>query len=113
MDDLTRCLYEFLMETRMGRIWEDEEYKACNSGLLLQEQRVRSRLSGEQEAELDRFLDNAVMGRLQEVRIIHGKGTGAVRAAVRDHLKRSRYVKTFRPGRYGEGEDGVTIAELK
>ena len=36
MDDLTRCLYEFLMETRMGRIWEDEEYKACNSGLLLQ-----------------------------------------------------------------------------
>ena len=57
MDDLTRCLYEFLMETRMGRIWEDEEYKACNSGLLLQEQRVRSRLSGDQEAELDRFLD--------------------------------------------------------
>jgi DNA mismatch repair protein MutS2 len=74
---------------------------------------LRGMTGDEAVMELDRFLDNAVMGRLQEVRIIHGKGTGAVRAAVRDHLKRSRYVKTFRPGRYGEGEDGVTIAELK
>ena len=48
---------------------------------------------------LDLFLDNAVLGKLNEVRIIHGKGTGAVRKAVREHLKRSRYVKTFRPGR--------------
>ena len=63
--------------------------------------------------ELDRFLDNAVMGKLQEVRIIHGKGTGAVRTAVREHLKRSPYVRTFRPGKYGEGEDGVTVAELR
>ncbi|MCI8474033.1 MAG: endonuclease MutS2 [Oscillospiraceae bacterium] len=71
-------------------------------------------MTGEEAVmELDRFLDNAVMGKLQEVRIIHGKGTGAVRAAVRDHLKRSRYVKAFRPGRFGEGEDGVTIAELR
>ncbi len=71
-------------------------------------------MTGEEAVmELDRFLDNAVMGKLTEVRIIHGKGTGAVRAAVRDHLKRSRYVKSFRPGRYGEGEDGVTVAELR
>ena len=53
------------------------------------------------------------LGRLETVTVIHGKGTGAVRKAVRDHLKRSRYVKSFRPGRYGEGENGVTIAEFK
>lgn len=74
---------------------------------------LRGMTGDEAVVELDRFLDQAVMGKLQEVRIIHGKGTGAVRAAVREHLKRSRYVKSFRPGRYGEGEDGVTVAELK
>lgn len=41
------------------------------------------------------------------------RGPGAVRKAVREHLKRSRYIKSFRPGRYGEGEDGVTVAELR
>lgn len=74
---------------------------------------LRGMTGDEAVVELDRFLDQAVMGKLQEVRIIHGKGTGAVRAAVWEHLKRSRYVKSFRPGRYGEGEDGVTVAELK
>ncbi|MBO5035158.1 MAG: endonuclease MutS2 [Oscillospiraceae bacterium] len=74
---------------------------------------LRGMTAAEALLELDRFLDNAVMGRLQEVRIIHGKGTGVVRSAVRDHLKRSPYIKTFRPGKYGEGEDGVTVAELK
>jgi len=64
-------------------------------------------------AGLDTFLDTAMLGHLESVRIIHGKGTGAVRKAVREHLKRSRYIKSFRPGRYGEGEDGVTVAELK
>ena len=62
---------------------------------------------------MDLFLDNAMLGKLESVTIIHGRGTGAVRQAVRQHLKRSRYVKTFRPGRYGEGEDGVTVVELK
>ena len=74
---------------------------------------LRGMMTDEALGALDLFLDNAVLGKLNEVRIIHGKGTGAVRKAVREHLKRSRYVKSFRPGRYGEGEDGVTIAELK
>ena len=74
---------------------------------------LRGMTGDEAVMELDRFLDQAVMGKLQQVRIIHGKGTGAVRARVREHLKRSAYVKSFRPGHYGEGEDGVTVAELR
>ena len=62
---------------------------------------------------LDRYLDTAMLAHLETVRIIHGKGTGAVRKAVREHLRRSRYVKDFRPGMYGEGEDGVTVAALR
>jgi DNA mismatch repair protein MutS2 len=61
---------------------------------------------------LDRFLDDALLAKLPSVRIIHGKGTGVLRKAVQQHLKRSRRVKSVRLGVYGEGEDGVTIAEL-
>lgn len=61
----------------------------------------------------DRFLDDAAMGRLTTVTIIHGKGTGALRAAVHARLRSNPAVKDFRLGRYGEGENGVTIAELK
>ncbi len=74
---------------------------------------LRGMMTDEAIASLERFLDTAMMGKLETVTIIHGKGTGAVRSAVRTYLKRSRYVKSFRPGRYGEGEDGVTVAELK
>ena len=62
---------------------------------------------------LDRYMDEAMRSNLQTVRIIHGKGTGAVRAAVHQALKKNKYVKTFRLGQYGEGEDGVTIAEFR
>ena len=74
---------------------------------------LRGMMTDEAVAALDSFLDNAMLAKLETVTIIHGKGTGAVRKAVREHLKRSRYVKSFRPGRYGEGEDGVTVAELR
>ena len=63
--------------------------------------------------QLDLFIDNAVLCKLEQITIIHGKGTGALRAAVRTHLRKHPSVKTFRPGVYGEGEDGVTIAALK
>lgn len=63
--------------------------------------------------EIDRFLDNAVLCGLERVTIIHGKGTGTLRAAVHRHLKGHRQVKGFRLGAYGEGENGVTIVELK
>ncbi len=62
---------------------------------------------------LDRYLDEAMRSNVPTVRIIHGKGTGAVRNAVHQALKKNKFVKKFRLGVYGEGEDGVTIAEFK
>ena len=61
----------------------------------------------------ERYIDSAVMSRLKTVTIIHGKGTGALRAAVQQMLKRNKSVKSFRLGRFGEGEAGVTVVELK
>jgi len=61
---------------------------------------------------LDRYMDEAMRSNLSQVRIIHGKGTGALRAAVQQSLKKNKFVKKFRLGQYGEGEDGVTIAEF-
>ncbi len=63
--------------------------------------------------DLDMFIDNAVLGGIHQLNIIHGKGTGALRKAVREHLKRHASIRTYRLGVYGEGESGVTIAELK
>ena len=62
---------------------------------------------------MERYLDEAMRGHVQQVRIIHGKGTGVLRAAVHQELKKNKFIKTFRLGVYGEGEDGVTIAEFK
>ena len=61
----------------------------------------------------ERYIDSAIMSRLKTVTIIHGKGTGALRAAVQQMLKRNKSVKSFRLGRFGEGEAGVTVVELK
>lgn len=62
---------------------------------------------------LDRFIDSMVMAGLSEFTIIHGKGTGALRAAVQQHLKKHSQIKTYRLGTFGEGENGVTIATIK
>ena len=62
---------------------------------------------------LDKYLDDAYLAHVPSVRIVHGKGTGALRNAVQQQLKRSKYVKSFRLGTFGEGDAGVTIAEFK
>ncbi len=62
---------------------------------------------------LDKYLDDAYLAHLPSVRIVHGKGTGALRKAVQDYLRRCKYVKNYRLGEYGEGDAGVTIAEFK
>ena len=64
-------------------------------------------------AALDKYLDDAYLAHLPSVRVVHGKGTGALRSAVHSHLKRLKYVKEFRLGEYGEGDAGVTIVTFK
>ncbi len=62
---------------------------------------------------LDKYLDDAYLAHLKSVRVVHGKGTGALRNAVQQHLKRVKYIKSYRLGEYGEGDAGVTIVEFK
>ena len=74
---------------------------------------IRGMETLEAEPVVERFIDSAVMGKLNTVTIIHGKGTGALRKAVHQMLRRNPAVKGFRLGVYGEGESGVTVVELR
>ena len=74
---------------------------------------LRGMTTDEAELALSQFIDRAIVGNLTQVTVIHGKGTGAVRKAVHTYLKRCKGVASFRLGRFGEGENGVTIVELK
>ncbi len=73
---------------------------------------IRGMASDEALLELDKYIDNAVVSGLETIRIIHGKGTGVLRKSVQTHLRSHKAVKAFRLGTFGEGENGVTIAEL-
>ena len=74
---------------------------------------VRGMALDEAMLEVERYLDNALMAGLHEVSIVHGKGTGTLRAGIQQQLKNMRQVKSYRLGQYGEGETGVTIVELR
>ena len=74
---------------------------------------VRGMTVEEALVQVDLFIDGACLNSLKQVSVIHGKGTGALRSGIHSHLKRHPSVSEFRLGRYGEGEDGVTILTLK
>ncbi len=74
---------------------------------------LRGCLVDEGLIELDKYLDDAVLSGLDSVRIIHGKGTGALRSAVQEYLRHHHHAKSFRQGAFGEGDMGVTVVELK
>lgn len=74
---------------------------------------LRGETVDEALGELGLFIDKCVLNSIEEIRIIHGKGTGALRSAVTDYLKKHPNIAEYRLGKYGEGETGVTIAKLK
>ncbi|MDD6483293.1 MAG: endonuclease MutS2 [Clostridiales bacterium] len=74
---------------------------------------VRGQYPEEAWSNVEKFLDDCYLAGISPVNIIHGKGTGVLKKMIRENLRKHRYVKSFRPGRYGEGEDGVTVCELK
>lgn len=74
---------------------------------------LRGMTIGEAELEVDKFLDESVLSGLSEVSLIHGKGTGALRAGIHEYLRHHPHVRKYRLGRFGEGDIGVTIVELK
>lgn len=78
-----------------------------------QELDVRGKTSSEAIMDIDKFIDNALLSNINQLTIIHGKGTGVLRAEITKHLKKHPNIETFRLGRFGEGESGVTIVELK
>lgn len=87
--------------------------KMSKSASVSAEINLIGRTVDEAIALLDKYLDDAYIAHLPSVRIVHGKGTGALRSAVHSHLKRQSYVKSYHLGEYGEGDAGVTIAEFR
>ena len=112
-ENATKMYRQSLRESRRIRQVNDE---AAGDGVgvrsTINELDIRGMASDEAILELERFIDNALLSGLTSLTIIHGKGTGTLRAAVQRNLRSNRHVKSFRPGRYGEGETGVTIVEL-
>ncbi len=96
-----------LQRTNTGKI------KMSKSFSISPEINLLGRTVDEALAELDKYLDDAYLAHLSSVRVVHGKGTGALRSAIHNHLKRLKYVKEYRLGEYGEGDAGVTIVTFK
>ena len=96
-----------LQKTGAGKI------RMSKSASVSTEINLLGRTVDEAIAELDKYLDDASLAHLSSVRIVHGKGTGALRAGIHQYLKRQKHVKSYRLGAFGEGDAGVTIVELK
>ena len=87
--------------------------KMSKSASVHTEINLLGKTTDEALVELDKYLDDAYLAHLPSVRIVHGKGTGALRKAVHQYLRRQKHVASFRLGEFGEGDSGVTIAEFK
>ncbi len=95
------------------RVSDTGKVKMSKSFSISPEINLLGKTVDEAIAGLDKYLDDAYLAHLSSVRVVHGKGTGALRNAVQNHLKRVKYVKSYRLGEYGEGDAGVTIVTFK
>ena len=105
---------EIVKEEKQSKQQKTEQYRASvnKAKNIKPEINLLGMTVDEAIMELDKYLDDACLSHLNQVRIVHGKGTGAVRKGVHEYLKRQKYVKSFRLGEFGEGDAGVTIVEL-
>lgn len=108
-----RLLEEAQVKTPKRNVTKRISTGGGGRGGSMSELDIRGETAMDALLEVDRFLDGALLNGLNQVTIIHGKGTGVLRKAVQDHLKRHSAVKSYRLGVFGEGESGVTIVELK
>ena len=102
-DETKKNIMKFIPQKSVGGDTKSIKTEVDLRGMMLEEALM----------EADMFLDRAVMSGLGTVTLIHGKGTGVLRNGIQDMLRHHPHVKSFRYGRYGEGENGVTVVELK
>jgi DNA mismatch repair protein MutS2 len=111
LEDLSRDTSEDTVTVNRRSV--SHAVKAQKSASISPELDLRGMMVSEALEAADKYLDDAYLARLPSVRVVHGKGTGALRNAVHNHLKRIKYVKAFRLGEYGEGDAGVTVVTFK
>lgn len=112
LNDLVLVEEETVSAAKMQRS-SSGRLKMSKSYSVSPEINLLGRTVDEALSELDKYLDDAYLAHLSSVRIVHGKGTGALRKAVQNYLRKNKTIKSFRQGEFGEGDAGVTIAEFK
>lgn len=112
LDDLVPAEEETIKTDRLQRT-SSGRLKMSKSYAVSTEINLLGKTVDEALSDLDKYLDDAYLAHLPSVRIVHGKGTGALRNAVQNYLRRSKLIKSYRLGEFGEGDAGVTIAEFK
>lgn len=113
ISDLERIAEPAAAPTSTMRRTGSGKIKVSKSASVSTEINLIGKTADEAIALLDKYLDDAYLAHVPQVRVVHGKGTGVLRNAVHQHLKRQKYVKSYRLGVFGEGETGVTIIEFK
>lgn len=112
-EEVKRTALQDRKTARKSHVSRADSLRLAKKSAMMPEIQLLGMTVDEATQALDRYLDDCVLSNISDIRIVHGKGTGALRAGVDQFLKKDRRVRSYRLGTFGEGEDGVTIAELK